>query len=151
MRNATKLVRLAAAALVLTAGAAAQDKDGAGKDLEKMQGVWRVVSSQVADEKASEDEVKTRKVTVKGNVLVYEYGNERKEKREGTIKLDPETKAIDWVWTSPEDGATMLGLYELKGDDLKIGFGNDGLVRPRRLEIGKEDVVWLLVLKRDKP
>jgi hypothetical protein len=45
----------------------------------------------------------------------------------------------------------MLGIYELKGDDLKIGFGNDGLVRPRQFVIGKEDVVWLLVLKREKP
>ena len=45
----------------------------------------------------------------------------------------------------------MLAIYELNGDDLKIGFGNDGLVCPTRFEIGKDDVAWLLVLKRDKP
>ena len=45
----------------------------------------------------------------------------------------------------------MLAIYEVKGDDLKVGFGNDGQVRPRRWVIGKDDVVWLLVLKREKP
>jgi uncharacterized protein (TIGR03067 family) len=128
---------------------AGQHKPEDKKDLDKMQGSWRVVSSQVGDEKASEDEVKDRKVTVKGNTMIYETGSERKEKREGTVKLDPKTKAFDW--TFPKLGATMLAIYELKGDDLKIGFGNDGLIRPTRFEFGKEQVQWLLVLKREKP
>ena len=87
---------------------------------------------------------------MKGSTLTYDYGNERKEKREGSITLDPKTKTLDWTWTG-EAAVTMLAIYELKGDDLKIGFGNDGLVRPGRLAMGKEEVVWLLVLKRDKP
>jgi hypothetical protein len=45
----------------------------------------------------------------------------------------------------------MLAIYELKGDDLSIGFGNDGLIRPRQFVMGKESVVWMLVLKRVKP
>jgi RNA polymerase sigma factor (sigma-70 family) len=126
-------------------------KDEAKEDLDRMQGTWRVVSSQVGDEKAAEDKVKKRKVTVKGNVLTYDYGNEKDPKRVGTIKLDPKTKALDWTWTSPEAAPTMLAIYELKGNDLKIGFGNDGVVRPRRWVMGKDDVVWLLVLKREKP
>jgi len=127
-----------------------QEKDEAKKEMEKLQGTWRVISSQVADEKAAEDEVARRRVTIKGDRLVYEHGNEQKEKKEGTIKLDPKTKSFDWILTS--HGATMLAIYELKGDELKIGFGNDGpggQMRPKRWEIGKEEVVWLLVLKRD--
>jgi RNA polymerase sigma factor (sigma-70 family) len=127
-----------------------RDHDAAKSDLEKLQGSWRVVSSQVGEEKVSEDEVARRKVTIKGDKLIYDYGNEQKEKQEGTIKTDPKTKAFDWTWAFPEKGATMLGIYELKGDDLKICFGNDGLGRPKQFVIGKEDVVWLLVLKRDK-
>ena len=127
-----------------------RQQDAAESDLEKLQGTWRVISSQVGDEKAEADEVARRKVTVKGDLLIYDYGNEQKDKQEGTIKLDPKTKAFDWTWTFPQQGATMLGIYELKGDDLRICFGNDGLVRPRQFVIGKEDVVWLLVLKREK-
>ena len=136
-------------ALTIVGMATRQDQDEAKKDLDKMQGSWRVVSSQVGDEKASEEEVKKRKVTVTGNTLIYETGSERKEKREGTVKLDPKTKALDWTFS--EAGATMLAIYELNGDDLKIGFGNDGLIRPKRFEMGKEQVQWLLVLKREKP
>src|SRR5262249_4583368 len=85
-----------------------------------------VASSPVGDEKASAEEVKRRKVTVKGNVLIYDHGNEQKEKQEGTVRLDPKAKHLDWTWTSPASGTTLLALYELTGDDLKIGFGNDG-------------------------
>jgi len=140
----------AIAALTFVGFAGGQDTPGAKAELEKLQGTWRVVSSQVGDEKAAADEVRRRKVTVKGGTLTYDYGNERNEKREGTITLDPKTKAFDWAVTAPEAG-TMLAIYEMKGDELKIGFGNDGLVRPRRFVIGKEDVVWLLVLRREKP
>jgi uncharacterized protein (TIGR03067 family) len=134
---------------------APEDEAGANaaqakKDIEALQGTWRVISSQVGDEKASADEVAKRKVTVKGNVLTYDYGNGKDRPREGTLKLDPKTKSLDWIVTFPESGR-MLAIYELKGDDLKIGFGNDGQVRPRRWVIGKDDVVWLLVLKREKP
>jgi uncharacterized protein (TIGR03067 family) len=128
-----------------------QDDNVVKEDMEKLQGAWRVVSSQVGDDKAAEDEVARRKVTVKGDTLTYDYGNEQKEQQEGTIALDPKTKAFAWTWTLPQNGATMLAIYELKGDDLKIGFGDDGLVRPKQFVIGKEHVVGLLVLKREKP
>ena len=135
--------------LAIACVATGQDKDDSKKDLAKLQGSWHVVSSQVADENASAEEVKKRMITLTGNTLIYETGNERKEKREGPIKLEPTTKAFDWTWTAA--GTTMLAIYELKGDDLTIGFGNDGLTRPKRFEMGKENVVWLLVLKRQKP
>lgn len=139
-------------AVLATVGMApGQDKDEASQDLDEMQGSWHVVVSQVADEKAAVDEIARQKVTVKGDLLIYEHDNEQQESKQGRIKLDPKTKALDWTLTFPEAGATMLAIYELKGDDLKIGFGNDGLMRPKQFEVGKENVVWLLVLKRQKP
>ena len=49
----------------------------------------------------------------------------------------------------PLRNGTLLAIYELKGDGLTIGFGNDGLIRPKLMEMGKENVVWMLVLRRD--
>jgi uncharacterized protein (TIGR03067 family) len=140
------------APLAFVCMAAGQEKDKTNRDLARLQGTWRVVSSQVRDYKVPEQEVARRKLTVTGNVLIYDYGNEWHERQEGTIKLDPKTKELDWTWTWtwPEYGATILGIYELKGDDLKIGFGNIGSARPRRFEMAETDVVWLLVLKREK-
>ncbi len=117
------------------------------RDLDKMQGTWRVVSSQVGDEKAASDELKRRRVTIDGTKLTYEYGNERHEKRIGTIEIDPTTKTLEWSVTSPEPSVT-LALYELKGTELRIGFGNDGIM-PKKMEIGKDNVAWMLVLKRE--
>jgi len=141
-------------ALLAMAGlAVSQEKEEANKNSEKLQGTWRVVSSQVRDHKVPELEVAKRKLIVKGNILIYDYGNERKEKQQGTIKLDARSKELDWIWTGgwPEHGGTVLGIYELKGDDLKIGFGNVGSARPSKFEMAETDVVWLLVLKREKP
>jgi uncharacterized protein (TIGR03067 family) len=140
------------ASLTIVCMAVGQDANESKKELANLQGVWRVVSSQIGGEKAPADEVKRRKVTIKGNVMVYEYGNEQKESRQGTIKVGPKTKAFDWTPTLPEPVPTMLAIYELKGDELKIGFPNDGpQVRPTRFVVGKNDVVWLLVLKRVAP
>jgi hypothetical protein len=49
------------------------------------------------------------------------------------------------------DNAAKAKKDEIKGDEWKIGFGNDSQVRPRPWVVGKDDVVWLLVLKREKP
>src|SRR5436190_4518413 len=117
-------------------------------DLERMQGVWRVVVSLVGDELAEPDEMARRRVRITGDKLVYEYGNERQEKREGTIKLDPATQAFDW--TVPLGNVTALATYKLKDDTLTIGFGNDGLIRPKHWKMGILDVCWLLVLQRER-
>src|SRR5438309_2205236 len=97
---------------------------------------------------------KTITPPIKGDHLTLAFGNERNEKREGTIKIDPikidpKTKSLDWVILMAGDAARKA-IYELKGDDLKIGFGVDGWLRPTRFEMGKDQVGWLLVLKRER-
>jgi hypothetical protein len=58
------------------------------------------------------------------NVLTEDQGT-GDPKRVGTIKRDPKTKYLDWNVTSPE-AVTMLAIYEIKDDEWKIDFGNDG-------------------------
>jgi hypothetical protein len=65
------------------------------------------------------------------------------------MNIDPATKAFDFPGGS--GGETMLGIYDLEGDNLRISFGVDGLVRPKGFEVLKAGVVWQLVLKRAKP
>ncbi len=113
-----------------------------------MQGTWRVKVSQVGDEQADPAEMARRRVIIKDDKLIYEFGNPQHEKREGTIKLDPATHAFDLF--VPLENSTVLAIYEVKQDTLKIGFGNDGLIRPRSWQLGPQDVA-LLELKREKP
>src|SRR5262249_1037107 len=119
------------------------------QDIDRLQGTWLVVSSQTGDKKAPEESLKKQRVIIKGDHLTLAFGNERNEKRDGIIKIDPQKKSLDWVIPMAGDAA-MKAIYELKGDDLKIGFGGDGLLRPTRFEMGKDQVGWLLVLKREK-
>jgi len=119
------------------------------QEIDHLQGTWLVVSSQTGDEKEPLESLKKQRVIIKGDHLTLAFGNERNEKREGTIKIDPQKKSLDWVIPKAGDAA-MKAIYELKGDDLKIGFGVDGLLRPTRFEMGKDQVGRLLVLKRER-
>ena len=120
------------------------------QDIDHLQGTWLVVSSQTGDKKEPLESLKKKRVIIKGDHLTLAFGNERNEKRAGTIKIDPQKKSLDWVIPMAGDAA-MEAIYEWKGDDLKIGFGVDGVLRPTRFEMGKDQVGWLLVLKREKP
>lgn len=116
-------------------------------DIQRMQGVWRVVASQVGDEVATADEIARRRVTITGDSFTYDDGSQNGEKRTGTLKLDPATHGLDL--RDSFENATALAVYDLKDDTLRIGFGTDGLVRPKNWTIDEENIGWLLVLRRE--
>lgn len=121
------------------------------KDRKGLQGTWRIVSSQhTGDTFLFEEDSKGLKVIATGDTLTY-YSRDERGRYEGRVHLDPLTKALDW---SPAysgiglSGATVLfrGIYELKGDELKIYFHETKWERPKTFDF-KEG--WLLVLNRD--
>ena len=123
----------------------------AKKDMAGFQGTWRVVDmpSQFGP-KPDEERLKKLKVVMKGDKMAYSDSNPGQENRyEGTINIDPKTKAFDWTGRLALDISvfTRMGIYELKGDELKIFFGGDH-ERAKNFD-GKPR--WLLVLKREKP
>jgi len=121
------------------------------KDLASVQGMWRIVSSRhTGDTFLLEEDPRGLKVVATGDMLTY-YSRDERGRYEGRVQLDPFTKAIDW---SPaysglgSSGATipLRGIYQLKGDELKIYFHETKWERPKTFDF-KEG--WLLVLKRD--
>ena len=72
----------------------------------------------------------------------------------GTYKIDAATnpKALDLTHTSgPDKGQTVLGIYTLTGDSLKICFGDPaGKQRPTEFAARPNTQHLLVVLKRDK-
>ena len=80
----------------------------AKKDMAGLQGTWR-----------REEMIK---VVVKGNKLTnYDFRPGQEETLTGTFDIDPKTKAFDWTgrFGIGIHVHTMMGIYELKGDDLK--------------------------------
>ena len=116
--------------------ASQEDIAQAEKDMEALQGTWR--------------ESKMTTVVVKGDRLSQiDFSAGPRDVITGLITIDAKTKAIDWpMETGLGGGVTVRGIYELKGDNLRIIFGSPP--SPKRPKTFDEDG-WLLVLKREKP
>jgi uncharacterized protein (TIGR03067 family) len=124
--------------VVFSVGSGADDRKLADeKDQDRIQGVWRVVSSE-KDGKPHED-TKDAKFVFAGDEITIELSGEKPSK--GRFKLDP-TKDPKWI----DSGSLGRGVYHIEGDKLKICWGER---RPAEF-VSKKDV-YLLQLKREKP
>jgi len=138
-------------ALAIVCRAAAQgDGKTDNKDMEALQGTWRGVKGPGGPK--TDERAKNIKFVVKGDKMTMIDSNpDQKSTKEGTVKLDPKTKAFDW--TDEKNG--WVGIYELKGDDFKF-YAVPRIVGvaevPRPKSFGDKPVgVQLVVLKREKP
>jgi RNA polymerase sigma-70 factor (ECF subfamily) len=151
------------AAVVLTLGVAAgaaltyrapatepARADRPKQDKDRIQGTWVAVSGESDGKEVPDEFVKKCKIVFAGDKitiggLVKVPGE---EEAQGTFKLDPATKppTIDLTISEKE---RALGIYELKGDTLKLCMIEaDGNERPTQFA-GKDKAV-LVVLKRKK-
>ena len=118
----------------LAAGGALQGGGGkdAGEDvLKKIQGTWKFVSQEVEGKPRTKEELAKQTITFDGDK--WTVRRDGKVIQAGTHKFDPDKKPpqVDAVVTEGEDkGNTMLGIYELKGDTLKVCFDPKGKERP---------------------
>ena len=72
----------------------------------------------------------------------------------GTVKLDPSAKpkAMDITGTEgPNKGKTILAIYELKDDTLRICYDLTGKGRPAEFMSKKDAPRFLVVYQRAKP
>ena len=144
------------AVLVVSGGQPAADEpkaDTAREELKKLQGTWQVASIETRQKARPEGEVSGLKLVIEGDSSTFEKDGKPVV---GTWKLsiDPgkKPKTIDIAVTgAPEDPRgtfTILGIYELDGDSLRICW--DGPKRPTEFKTTPEGgELW--VLKRDKP
>jgi uncharacterized protein (TIGR03067 family) len=122
-----QLLMIPAAALLL---AADNPQDPASKkDLEGLQGTWKLVSAMQDGKALPEDKVKQTKIVFKADSFRFPKLAEYATSRAGTIKIDAtkQPKEMDAVSTEKE---VMLGIYELNGDNYKVCFAPTGKPRP---------------------
>jgi uncharacterized protein (TIGR03067 family) len=138
--------------LVLGVGlllAAGPTKDEAiKKDKDEMQGTWSVVTVVSDGKEMAADMLLGAKVIFKGDraegkVIRLSKGNECGFKIDPTQKL----KAIDFVHA---DGAVTPGVYELKGNKIKICNSSPKATRPTSLDAAKGSGWTQIVLYRDR-
>lgn len=135
--------------LLVTALLAAQSKDTTSQVAERLQGSWTVVSAERNGQAA--DAVKGDTLTITGPTFTVKS---KEGELKGTLKLGVEKKppAVDFVHTDgPAKGVTLLGVYELQGDDWRICFAPaDAKDRPSDLSAKAGSPNMVIVLKRDK-
>jgi uncharacterized protein (TIGR03067 family) len=122
---ATKLLSAAAITLSITFLATAADDDKAKSDKELLQGTWNALSGERDGEKLNEFQLKNwEQMVFKDD----KFTREGSEKKEGTFAIDPkkEPKEIDLNLTVKGQAATWQGIYELKGDTLKLALKPGG-------------------------
>src|SRR5262245_62611975 len=138
--------------LALAAAARPQD-DAAKKDLKQMEGTWTIVAAEIDGKKLTEEDKKAEvKLTVKDANFTIHFGE--KQVATGTIKLNAgkTPRQIDAIAADGEfKGKAMPGIYEVKGDTMRVCFAQPGKDRPTEFRSKEGSGHMLFSYKRIKP
>jgi uncharacterized protein (TIGR03067 family) len=138
--------------LILAAGPGADE--AAPKDLDAIQGTWETTAVHYDGRDLAADGLKL-KLTFKGKEVSVDGDDEvKKDYGKFTVKLDPSTKpkCIDIVVVAGEQKDSVIeGIYELKGDELRLCARVVGKERPDKFASPEGQNIALVVLKRVKP
>src|SRR5262249_33889467 len=122
---------------------------GEGQDDAKaMEGTWLPTTAEVAGKKLPDKTLKTIKLALKGDSYTVTVGEQTDR---GKVKLDPGKKprAMDITGTEgPNKGKTMLAIYELTKDSLKICYDLSGQARPTKFKPQPGPQLFLVTYKR---
>jgi uncharacterized protein (TIGR03067 family) len=112
--------------------------DDAKKD--ELQGNWVATSWKRGDAEVGKDAVATE-LTIKQDTYEFPKGINRISKK-GKFKIDAAKGTIDFM---PEDGPaagkSLLGVYKVEGDTLKLCFTSAGRERPKDLRTADRSTV----------
>ncbi len=119
------------------------------KDLDGLQGTWKLVSAMQDGKALPEEKVKKTTIVFKDDTFRFPGSAEYATSRAGTIKVDATRtpKQMDAISTEKE---VMSGIYELNGDDYKVCFAPVGKPRPDELASKPGSGYILQIWKRQK-
>jgi uncharacterized protein (TIGR03067 family) len=135
-------------ATLLLLAADTPKKNAADADQNKLRGTWTIVSASRDGKPAPEDALKDARMIFDGDKLTAASENGKSSVL--SIKLDSSRKPKTIDITHPEKKQTILGIYALEGDQLKLCLGTPGAARPTELATREGSGSVLFVLKREK-
>jgi len=135
--------------LVLLAGDAKEE--AIAKDLEKLQGVWSVVSMEMDGRPLSEERRKKTRLTIRGEKFTFDTGV---DSHEGLYKIDPtkDPKQLDIVITrGDEKGKVYLVIYKFDDGKMIQAMRLDNKSRPLEFTGKAGTGAALEIWQREKP
>ena len=120
---------------------------------EALQGVWVAQSVESDGEPAPPEMVKRMRFTFRGDKLLVrgEFDDDRED--EWAYKVDSMASPKHLDCTVPQGNQLILGIYEVKGDELKVclrhASSSEG--RPNQFTTKPGSELYLMVFKRQKP
>src|SRR5205823_12954590 len=127
-------------------------EDAAREELQKLDGTWVVESILRDPREPGPDEGKGIRCIIKGDKVVAKLPGEDKPAPGGLwIKVDPtkKPKAMDLRPEGERD--TILAIYELTDDTLRVCWSPLGKARPAEFASKPGSGHSLIVLRREKP
>jgi uncharacterized protein (TIGR03067 family) len=118
---------------------------------ETLQGTWTLSSGESNGKALTKEQLKDGKLVIKKDN--YSVTIEGAEAITGEQKLDAtaKPKTIDIKDSSGANkGKTCLGIYEVKGDELRVAFAAPGKDRPTKFSTKADSGQWMHVWKRVK-
>jgi uncharacterized protein (TIGR03067 family) len=103
------------------------DGDAVKQEWMKLEGTWTVTQMEVEGKSLLEKGMPVPRMTVKGGKITPDSKDvpEGEKLDSSTIKLDPSQKpktitVPNLKGGDPKEGVTLIGIYELKGDELRV-------------------------------
>ncbi len=115
-----------------------------------IQGTWLPSTAELAGQEFPDEVRKTIKLTVRDGKYTVTVG---KQIDQGTTKLNSsaDPKQIDITGVDgPNKGKTILAIYELDGDTLRICYDLSGKNRPAEFKSKPDTQLFLVTYKREK-
>lgn len=115
-------------------------------DGKMLEGTWVIVEAELGGQKLPDESVKGTKLVLTADK--YRYQNDQ-----GDYKLYPaeEIKAMDIIGSEgPNKGKSILAIYELESDKLKICYDLTGKTRPKRFKTEAGTRQFLVTYQREK-
>ena len=135
--------------LMLSFSPAARSDDA--KDGDGLQGTWKPSTGELAGMKFPDETLKTITLMIKDDKYKVTVGMQVDQ---GTVKLNPKAKPKEMDITGtegPNKGKTILAIYELDGDTLRICYDLGGKNHPTEFKTREGTQLFLVTYKREKP
>ena len=120
------------------------------KDLAAMQGTWLPESAELSGKPFPDPIRKSIKLVMKDDKYSVTVG---KTLDEGTVKLDsaamPKKMEIKGS-EGPNKGKTILAIYEVGGETLKVCYDLSGKEHPAEFKTTEGSLLYLVVYKKEK-